>query len=653
MGIPLFKLKVDDNGCTYIWQDGKKFYLATCSNNPGPELPDEPYPQRPEFESLDEADEHEWAALGQAAESQKKQEHGAASNEESGHEHSDDGQDEYWQNDTSVRNLARDLESAASSKERRLNKRSRWVDDTTKYLMGLDGADNLTEDNLGQLRLDDIEGLLVEIQEEHASIMANWITPAYNGRKAIIGPDIRKLLHEIEVFLPLVSTKLADVIDFISQFSSILSSYSIAVMPFEHIALEYGDVGLCYPGVGKVKFKKMAEALAKLLYHRLIPVGIDKTGELDDLLTIEKEKPSPNGYAMLWALLELFVDAFKPDQVQVTWPDFTEEDNIFTFTRNFTLTWRMSRKREDPAKARNVALLYLQKVDDATGHKYKAAVLQLRSGLESLERNAVLPDKYGINRMCRFIARSVGKEAVDLELTPAIRRVQINDNEDNIPDGGTHILNASGYRAKQSRTHEQIRQMVPPLTSSTVSSLTPPIPPGLLQQRPTGSEPPKSSRHLQGFTESRYEINQAYRQQSGQQSRKRPTPNPKRAMQNPKKWSTFDPETWCEACGKRGHPACRCYALAMAILIRKYMDADHYDVLKECEDNWVRKHEPAFKDSGNPQETPPRPLKVLRTFMERNHLDIDDIDNELDWEHFREDYGYPGGEPYELNEAGH
>ena len=60
--------------------------------------------------------------------------------------------------------------------------------------MGLDGADNLTEDNLGQLRLDDIEGLLVEIQEEHASIMANWITPAYNGRKAIHWPRHTKTL---------------------------------------------------------------------------------------------------------------------------------------------------------------------------------------------------------------------------------------------------------------------------------------------------------------------------------------------------------------------------------------------------------------------------------------------------------------------------
>jgi hypothetical protein len=189
--------------------------------------------------------------------------------------------------------------------------------------------------------------------------MSSWVTPAFNGRKAIIGPDQRRLLGDVDVFTPLKSTKLADIIGFVSQFSSLLGSYSIAVMPFDHIALEYGEVGLCYPGVGKIKYKKMAEALAKLLYHRLIPSGIDKTGALDDMLTLEQEKSSPNGYAMLWALLELFIDAFKSDQVQVTWPDFQEEDNIFTFTRNFVLVKRLTNRKTDKAKARNIALLYL------------------------------------------------------------------------------------------------------------------------------------------------------------------------------------------------------------------------------------------------------------------------------------------------------
>ena len=60
--------------------------------------------------------------------------------------------------------------------------------------------------------------------------------------------------------------------------------------------------------------------------------------------------------------------------------------------------------------------------------KYKAAVLQLRAGLESLERNATLPSQFDINKTSHFIAKSAGKEGPDRELhAPAIRRVQMQN----------------------------------------------------------------------------------------------------------------------------------------------------------------------------------------------------------------------------------
>jgi hypothetical protein len=622
-------LKVDDNGRTYMWQDGKKFYLATRSNVPGEEQAEESYPVRSAFERQDNEHFDDRSIISETNFAENKGSVGM-------HQHFG----------SVTRNLSTDLGMAMDTNSKIYKG---WTDDTTKYLMGLDGVDMLSEEDLELLRIDDIEGLLIEIREQHASLMSSWVTPAFNGRKAIIGPDQRRLLGDVDVFTPLKSTKLADIIGFVSQFSSLLGSYSIAVMPFDHIALEYGEVGLCYPGVGKIKYKKMAEALAKLLYHCLIPSGIDKTGALDDMLTLEQEKSSPDGYAMLWALLELFIDAFKSDQVQVTWPDFQEEDNIFTFTRNFVLVKRLTNRKTDKAKARNIALLYLQKVEDATGMKYKAAVLQLRAGLESLERNAILPPRFDINKMSHFIAKSAGKECVDRDLySPAVRRVQLPHKG---PSDSTVNFAAQPSAPPTYAEHPQLCQMAPSLTQSTVSTLTPPIPPHLLQQRPS-PDTPHIIRHLQGYTDSRFVVNQAYRSQQGQQSRKRPTPNPQPATQNPKRFSTFDPSILCEACEKKGHPACRCYALGMAILIRKYMEADHYDTLKECEENWVQKHTQALT-AEQPQEAPVRPLKVLQTFMDCSLLDIDAIDNEMDWDHFRADYGYPGGMPFDLTEAGH
>ena len=54
LGIPLFLWKVDDNGRTYMWQDGKKFYLTTRSNVIGPEQAEDSYPVRTEIERPDD-----------------------------------------------------------------------------------------------------------------------------------------------------------------------------------------------------------------------------------------------------------------------------------------------------------------------------------------------------------------------------------------------------------------------------------------------------------------------------------------------------------------------------------------------------------------------------------------------------------------------
>jgi len=61
-------------------------------------------------------------------------------------------------------------------------------------------------------------------------------------------------------------------------------------MPFDRVSIEYDHVGLCYPGVGTHKFWKMGLALAKLLYDRLIPRGLDPTGSLDEIMRLDKIK---------------------------------------------------------------------------------------------------------------------------------------------------------------------------------------------------------------------------------------------------------------------------------------------------------------------------------------------------------------------------
>ena len=94
----------------------------------------------------------------------------------------------------------------------------------------------------------------------------------------IVGPNLKQLLQDIGLFNPLASTRQSDVIDFVTQFHDLIDSYNIAVMPFSMIEVKFRIVGLCLPGVGEMKYDRMGQALAKVLYGHLIPHQIDKMG---------------------------------------------------------------------------------------------------------------------------------------------------------------------------------------------------------------------------------------------------------------------------------------------------------------------------------------------------------------------------------------
>ena len=111
---------------------------------------------------------------------------------------------------------------------------------------------------------------------EHQTLMANWHMTTSCGK--IVGPNLKQLLQDIGLFNPLASTRQSDVIDFVTQFHDLIDSYNIAVMPFSMIEVKFRIVGLCLPGVGEMKYDRMGQALAKVLYGHLIPHQIDKMG---------------------------------------------------------------------------------------------------------------------------------------------------------------------------------------------------------------------------------------------------------------------------------------------------------------------------------------------------------------------------------------
>jgi hypothetical protein len=76
----------------------------------------------------------------------------------------------------------------------------------------------------------------------------------------------------------------------------------------------------------------------------------------------------------------------------------------------------------------------------------------------------------------------------------------------------------------------------------------------------------------------------------------------------------------------------------MAIFIHKYMDeSGNTEAMKQAADNWFRRNEEALECPQNVDASSAKPLQVLYTYLDRYLKDIDKVDDQMDWEYFRQD----------------
>jgi hypothetical protein len=84
----------------------------------------------------------------------------------------------------------------------------------------------------------------------------------------------------------------------------------------------------------------------------------------------------------------------------------------------------------------------------------------------------------------------------------------------------------------------------------------------------------------------------------------------------------------------------------MAILIRKYMqESGNATAMQQASDNWFQRNEEALKCPNSDIASTAKPLQVLHTYMDRYLKDLDELDDQMDWEFFRdEDSGAQEGQ---------
>ena len=66
-------------------------------------------------------------------------------------------------------------------------------------------------------------------------------------------------------------------------------------------------------------------------------------------------------------------------------------------------------------------------------------------------------------------------------------------------------------------------------------------------------------------------------------------------------------------------------------------ESGNADEMKQAAENWFRRNEEALKCPSSEEASQAKPLQVLHTYMDRYLKDIDEIDEQIDWDYFRED----------------
>ena len=257
----------------------------------------------------------------------------------------------------------------------------------------------------------------------------------------------------------------------------------------------------------------------------------------------------------------------------------------------------------------------------AGGVTYKAAALLLKTAIMERPPTAHLPARFEIGNMAMFIADSNASTSDDDVETATPQQTRI------------YKTLASPPGSEQEATRK----------IGNESTSKPSIPPAIGQSTQTAPTQKASvstltsdlNRYMQGYTPHQHRINQTYRNKRDTQANC-PTPEPHLGWNNPRRRRAYNPYTTCHACGRTGHLAVQCDTLAMAILIRKYMtQSGNAEEMKQASENWFKRNAEALKCPDNEEPSKVHPLQVLHTYMDRYLKDIDELDEQMDWEFFR------------------
>jgi hypothetical protein len=153
-----------------------------------------------------------------------------------------------------------------------------------------------------------------------------------------------------------------------------LKRYDVCLMPFDNIVLHWEYVGLCYPGVGEVRYLAMGEALFSIL-DRLLPRD---NGVIMDCTT-SLLRFRHDGYRLLFMIMSRLLPVFCPSKPADP-PRWADVRNIALMAKYWNLYFRFVAKKGADFNPIERSLLFLDSLQE---HSLLGVVASLKGGIQS------------------------------------------------------------------------------------------------------------------------------------------------------------------------------------------------------------------------------------------------------------------------------
>ena len=358
-------------------------------------------------------------------------------------------------------------------------------------------------------------------------------------------------------------------IEFYTFLQLTATHYRIGIMPFEALNLQYASRGhgLCVPGLGLDVYTQTGATLF-LILQKVLPMSDAVVASKVQSVALS----GGNGFELLWVLSKHFVPMLTTMR-QLTWPVWPSTDDVFLFARRVSLYCTLSRLcGQTPFTDAQRSELFLRNVGGVY-REYAQHLLTTLSICIASHPDGSLPAhmKFSI---------------------PELAEALVERHQD---DAGAQTPSAFFSLPAAHRADLPLSTL-----ASSPQSIT-------------------SGGHIQGFCVNVARVGKSV-------PRGPPSPPTTSSRRNMTSTRRAPFEGNCDACGKWGHKATTCDALAMGVYVQRYMGNDkNKAAIDEAMDSWSYKHWKYVATDSSPTE-------VLSRYCQAVQLPVEQVDDELDWD---------------------